>query len=232
MKISPLSCLIGFLGLAGTAAAQVVFTVHATANGDALGYLEGQSYSFTFTLNNSFGNSGSSVFNATRNSWQEEFIADGPLWLDVDGGGLGGGYSLSDNAEDAPSAMLRVNDPGEFILSVGTNAFLGNIGLTAPDASDVAGIEFVLLIDTTGFAFPGSYSAPGGYFAGLEGTHPATGVGTARVFGPVVFSGSQAEFTFTSLTISAAAIPEPSSAAVLAGLGACALVNTRRRRVA
>lgn len=221
--------LLGLICLgASPAFGQVAFTFTGTANDTGLGYTMGQTYTFTFTTGASFANNSGSIFNATRNQWQEQYIADDQLWSGISSSGLTGTYAHPTSAETSPIAILKVDSPYTLYISAGANVFLDTIGLLAPNGTAIAGMEFTVEIPAATFSFTSGATTPDNYFAGADGTYtPASSM--ARVFGPVVFSGSQAEFTITSVTIGATAVPEPSTSVVILGLFALGFAAYRRR---
>lgn len=217
--------------LATSACGQVWFTVTATANDNNLGYGLGQSYNFAFTTGSSFANTSSSSFLAgTRNLWSEEVTSDDQLWASIGGSGLGGSFVRPTSLSTDPSSAVRINSPNELLLAVGTNAFGGTIGLTTPNGSAINGIEFLVTLDSATFVFPGAHTEPNSYFSNYYGTYSSVTPFVARIFGPAVFSGSQAEFAITSVTIGSAAIPEPSTYALILGLLTLGFAATRCRR--
>jgi hypothetical protein len=226
-KFLPLALL---LCLPLSSSAQVIFTLTATANDNNLGYVMGNTYTFVLTTGSSFGNTASSTFNSTRNFWSEEVNTDDQLWSSIGGTGLSASYIRPSEDSGATSSSLKIDSPRSFLLGAGSNAFLGEIGVKAPNGSTLGGIEFTITSDTGTFDFSSAYTQPNTYFGGVNGTYTPVTAGWGRVYLPNVVSGSQAEFTFTSLTISGgAAVPEPAAYAALAGLAALGLALVRRR---
>lgn len=220
------------LSLTSKSPAQVVFTLTGTANDNNLGYVMGQTYTFVLTTGASFANTSTSTFLSYRNLWSEQTTTDNQLWANIGGSGLSSGYSRPTSAADAPASSLRAEGPpSSLYFYAGTDEFLGTIGLTTPASNVIGGFEFSIEADTTTFSFVGAFTEMNSFFPAYNGTYVPTTPGTGRVFLPNVFSGSQAEFTITSLTINGGtAVPEPSSYATLFGIIVMAFVIRQRRR--
>ncbi len=223
------------------AAAQIVFTVTATANSDAVagGYTQGQSYTFIFTSAASFANTGSSTYTSVANSWSEENVSDGQMWTSIGGTGVNGTFvrptvnSIDPYSYAYPSAEWGLG------LGVGSDSNTNLIGLSTLSNQSfkylsVSSMRGGTMPAFTESDFTASYVEPfnstTGFFA-TKGFGSFTGLtnGTVEIGMP----NDSAFYTFavTGLSVgTVSAVPEPSTYAALAGLAAFGLVLLRRRR--
>ena len=223
-----LLCLAIGLGSLISVRAQVTITVTGTANSDALGYTSGQSATFTFTTAGSFANNADSVFNAGINTWFEQTTAQDQLFTAITGTGLTGSFVRPTASSTAPLSYLRTGGGnGADVLSVSVSAEPQTwLGLNTPDSSHVTDIGF-MITNMSLFSFTSTYTEPTTYFLGFVGTDASIG-GALSIFSGAPFYGN-VSFAPTSVTISVTAVPEPSTYAAVAGLGALGLAVIRRR---
>lgn len=227
---------LGVLAAALVAQGQVVFTINATPTSNALGYVTTQSYNFSFTLNTAadagFGprNPGSATANSNY-TWRQEWNDDAEVWTSVAGDGLAGtwvepsaGVNPNQSADPFSELIASTSSPA---LKLFGGADVSNVGLTAA-GSPVKWIWFSA--NYTGLTFTNITSTltdPNSYFADFTGDYAASSTTTGWIHA----SGGDAFFTINSLSVTASvsAIPEPSTYAAWAGLGALGFAAWRRR---
>lgn len=227
IRLAPLF-LLGALALAVPAVqAQVAVSVTATAVNTNLGYTLGQTYTFTYLVAGNFSSNASSYFDGTNNIWREYNVAHDLLFTGVTGDGLAGTYvrPILDLTDPHSLIEMRPNvaTPGSDHLEMSVSSQLGDIGLTA-DGEAVRTVYMQLRSSGANFLYSG-YDQPSTVLLASAGTYSPN---TGDTHGLTVYSLSSgyADFSVTSFTISA--IPEPSTYAALAGLGALGFAVWRR----
>ncbi|MBA4135930.1 MAG: hypothetical protein C0518_01285 [Opitutus sp.] len=220
---------------------QVTITLHATPTFDSLGYSTLQTYDFVFVLNSS-STAGSAGFVVTGDhyDWSDEFTFEPPVWSSVSGDGLMGSWvppaaGIADNASHLivsaagstyVSPHISGATSGTFQISAAADQ--SNIGLTA-QGHQVQWLYFSGSFTGLNFTGIGSTLAdPNVYMAGFTGTY-ATSTSYQGWLRTTDFEN--AFFTINSLSVSVAAVPEPSTwAALTLGLTLCGIGAYRRRR--
>ena len=216
------ACVLLLLAAPASLFAQIIFTVHATANTAALGYTLSQPVTFTFVLDNfspatPVGGTGTGYY-----LWTEEFLTDPELWTSAGGTGLSGAWSRPNATNAAPfSKLYAFNNSLQLIAAC-------DAGVTGLTVNGVAMRSLELNATYTGLDFSaitgGSLPDPTAFFSTVPGTYIATSTSLSAINDSL---SNIVTFTVTSLTISS--IPEPSVCAVAAALGAFGFVAWRRR---
>jgi hypothetical protein len=193
----------------------------------------GASYTFVFNSAASFAITPTSGFDSEGNVYKEEEDTDPQMWTSIGGTGRAGTYVRPLSVYDDPYSAVRIEANGLLELLVGTD-YGTNIGLTTLNGTQIGALRVNFNGGTLPtFSFPEAYSEPfnasTGYWASYLGTYSGFSSGSIWLRDSAL-SVTLAEFTPTALTISAAAVPEPSTYAALAGLTALGLAVLRRRR--
>ena len=218
-----LTGLLAIILVAGIASGDIQIAVTGTANSTDLGYTSGQSYTFTWTINDGYSGCSDDSFGETWNSWHIETTSDPILFSSFSGDGLVGTYSRASGTPGAPWEDTKV-DKGD------TETFLGlvidnddapnsNLGLTV-NGTDLQCITAYSLDFIDSFTFPESFVNPASYFSSYAGTYDAED-GWITIF-DTNYAG--VNITTTSVTIT----PEPATMSLLA-LGGVALLKRRRK---
>jgi hypothetical protein len=198
----------------------VQVSLTGTAQTTEMGYTAGQSYTFNWTVNDSYTQTVNDQFPHNGNSWKVESLTEKPLWTSVSGDGLTGTYSQP-SGFNAPHESLEINFLGLNILAGNDDPSGSSMGLM------VDGIEvrefYASELDIPGLDYSNtSYVDPAIWLADYAGVHNLS-TGSLRIldepFNNIVF-------TPTSATIEV--IPEPNSVALLL-LGASSLYLRRKR---
>ncbi|MBU1694507.1 MAG: hypothetical protein KKC51_11155 [Verrucomicrobia bacterium] len=191
----------------GVARADVVFSVTGTANESKWGYVNGQSYTFYWTLNPSFSETPYCSFSDTINLWADETVSDTPTFTDCGGDGLTGEWVRPTAGEGDPYSSVQVNDVSghEVSLLADMDANYG-IGLQA-GGNDLRTLVAYGLNPGITFSFPESYTNPSAYFVNYSGTH-ALSQGTILLW---TTNNQSLAFSAGSLSI----IPEPTAGLLL-----------------
>ena len=203
--------------------AAVSLTVHATANGDNLGYVKGQSYSFTWTLNDtaSAANIPAASFSGTSSGWYAELTTEDSPFSNLSGTGFTGSYVRPALNSSDPWEMLTVQGTNQLSLFVSAD-FSDGLGVTTPDATQIKSIACSLSSPEFAFIHSGTWSNPSDYFEAFIGTYSINSIQSNFV------SGGQL-FTPTSLEIGeVSAVPETATTLPTMALVAGGLLIRRR----
>lgn len=211
------------------APARITFTITATADhtpgNAAQSYLAGHTYTFVYALTQVYPQN-HNYFPGGNNDWFEKDItAEVPLFTAVGGTGLRGAFVDPAGPAGSPFSFVRAYNGNFLGLYAGADA--GDIGLTTLGGTTLTHVIASANVAGLNFAMASHYTNPADYFAGYVGDYQAWG-GSVGLYGGA-FDG--ATFQVTGVSISnVSAIPEPSTYAVLLGLGALGLVVWRRQR--
>lgn len=162
---------------------------------------------------------GSSTFTATSNNTQG--AGNGYFLWELAGVDLSAS-PVSASATDA-SGTITTNNANSFVVDFFT---FNNGGLgTQPETGGLSSVAF-----TTGFGsnLGAGGSGGGGYIA--AGSISATTIGTYNLGWALTDAASGNSYGEVAFAFAPSAVPEPSSFAALAGLGALGAVMARRRR--
>ncbi|MDI1318638.1 MAG: PEP-CTERM sorting domain-containing protein [bacterium] len=224
--------VIAFIALPLLARAQVVFTFNGTMNTTAVGYTAGQAVTFGVTLNSAPMTTGFLVTGTNPGYiWRGDVPSDPILFTNVTGTGLGGTWLTPTDGSQYSEIQAFNNSLSIYASFDGVGSIY--TGLTGPNGGVVKQLNlgFNLVMGTL-TAPSGSLPDANTYFAGLLGTYTAGSQITSGVFSlttRISNVDTTLYMTVQSLTISSA-IPEPSTYAILFGLGALGLVGFRRYR--
>jgi hypothetical protein len=224
-----------------------------------LGYSFNNSYTFTFVIPAGLAQNGNgeTYFNSYTSAYRSESAAQGSFFTSIGGTGVTGSYVTptdTDRFQDL-GVYSNGNIPYMYITA---QSLANSLGITTPNGTTaITKIEFRVNDPRVAFDYPGSRPDSTDAEDNPTYVNPATYFGTYNTFGTV--TGNQASsyfqtnnsvipnlwvtykdgvdeysinFSPTTISISAAAIPEPSTYAALAGLAALGLVVLRRRRAA
>jgi hypothetical protein len=203
-------------------ASLVSVSVTGTANTNAMGYTQGESYTFTWIVNDGYTDPwqySENNFSGTENKWDVSYSEYDHLWSSVSGDGLTGTYSRptyfrEQLLADAQGLRLWAADDS-------STTFLGllvnGVGVDTLVAYDliIPGLDYS---DT-------SFINPATYLADYTGTY------TSLLGGGIYLDDEDRniiEFTATSVTIGV--IPEPATV-LLFGLGGLGAWLLRRNRM-
>ncbi len=205
---------------------QVTFTIAGTVNAAGGGYNASDPLTFTFVMSTASIPVGG--FNNPYIYWIRDNTTS--LFSSVSATGLTGTWNGTANpgggVTDDEIVVNTATSPSTLAFQSYTSS--GDLRLLSPDATTV---NFIYLQDEwTGLSLTNTgISDPVAYFAARTGTYsPVPGQNNSYMD----FTAGSITFLPYSLTISAAAIPEPATDAMLAGLGVLSFVFLRRRRKA
>ncbi len=219
---------IAFFCVFEASASLVSVSVSGTANTTAMGYTQGESYNFTWIVNDGYtgstgGGDENDKFDSTKNKWFSRLVADPWLWTSVSGDGLTGTYSRPSGYYAAPYDQLLTDGnglrfwAGDFRPSSSTMGLLVN-GVEVYDV-----IAYNLTIPSLDYS-DAAFINPATYLGSYIGTYTSTGGGIYLDDE----GGNNIEFTTTGVII--AAVPEPSTV-LLFGLGGIGAWLLRRNRI-
>lgn len=261
LALTCLSCTFGSLAASAQATNVTITTlannVGYTSDYAALGYTFGNTYTFTFTLLPNVGpnGNGEAGFSSYYNTYRSESAAEGDFFSAITGTGVTGNYVVP--ADTNRFLDLGVSNNGGIpmtYITVGSNST--GLGIKMIDGtSQVTRIDFLVNDPNVSFTYPGdvddgatyidpatffysNFNAPGRTISGGEaGGEFQTSFGLIPRFWVSYSTGlggdSSVGFTPVSITMTqAAAVPEPSTYAALAGLAALGLAVWRRRQQA
>ena len=208
-----------FIILAGLALAiaplqaAITLSVTGTAQENKFGFVQGQSYTFNYTLSDS--RKPGEFDWGTGGYWSEDTLADDPIFANISGTGLTGNYVRPADNYFSPFTVIYGPGPGLNILAWNDDS--SSLGLTAPDGKTPIGTisAYTTGVPSKPFPFtPIPYGLnPADYFASFTGTYPLDPGGSLiRVGDPKFPDTGFAAFTATDLVIGTgaeiSAVPE------------------------
>ncbi len=215
--------ILVFLFIFEASASLISVSVSGTANTTAMGYTQGENYTFSWLINDGYTGSVNDIFDSTQNKWCLHWTSDPLLWATVSGAGLTGTYSRPFERFDAPFDSLKANADGLTFWAGNSFPIATSMGLM------VNGVE-VWDVVAHDLNIPGlnysdtAFINPATYLGRYIGTYTSTGGGIYLDDE----GGNNIEFTTTSVII--AAVPEPSTV-LLFGIGGMGAWLLRRNRI-
>lgn len=204
---------IGILMIAATSALADPIAIRVTGTADSpwLGYATGESYTFTWVINDGYIESVNDNYSSWSHEWRAEIPSDPFLWSAISGDGLSGTYSRPVSEPDYMSEYLTRDLAGTVTLGC-TTALDVSMGIIV-DGEIMSILTADLSVPDMFDPFlPNSFVNPADSFSAYEGTYAATGQ---------ILLGSQTtslHFTVNSITIEA--VPEPATASLIGLFGA------------
>lgn len=196
----------------------VVFSITATANSNALGYAQGQSYEFNWLVNDAYTQNPNDVFLSSLTLWSETVTTSSMVFSDIYGDGLTGAYVQPSLEYGSPDSSIAMYGGAPDFFQLMANAQSGSMGIQV-NGNDL--LKFRALgIEIGDLSFPASYTDPSTFWSGYTGTYTPSG-------GSVLIGTSEGDAYFTATGVSIKAIPEPSTIAFL-GLFGSGLLIVRR----
>lgn len=204
--------LAAIMLIAGSYADPVQVSVTGTADTTKMGYTSGQSYTFTWVVNDGYSGSAYDFYSSSMNRWSVQETSDQMLWSSISGDGLSGVYSRPAGTSIAPYDILQATASALGLFAYNDDAPNSSQGLSVDGIAvteiqaydlDIPGLDY----SDTAFVNPASW------LAGYVGTHALS---TGKI-GVKDGSGNQIAFTSTSATIEA--IPEPATLAFVGIFG-------------
>lgn len=234
MTIKTFALLLALI-LSPAALAQVTVTIQATPDSDVLGFVTGNSYSFTITLP---ADSRPPYTRATSDSanWRDDYSAASPTVVtDLTGTGLSGVFtaaglsSLAVEVSGTRGAVTIFQSP-DGLYGMKVDSASGDGSLLTPDGSPFVYLAADFSLNQTLAILDGTtYTSPSVYLHTLVGPLDLN-QGLLTLYSvDSTYSTAVARLAITSVSV-ASAVPEPSTyAAILGGL-ALGYVAWRRRR--
>lgn len=218
--------LVFFLGLEAYAS-PVSVSVSGTANTTAMGYTQGNIYTFTWIINDGYTGSdgfgdGGDVFSSAENLWFSTSTNDPWLWASVSGDGLIGTYTKPSDNDQAPFEQLKVSSDG-LLCWAATKTVSIDMGLFVDGAEVWNIVAQDLTIPGLDYSDP-SFVNPASYLANYTGTYSSPGGGI------YLDNGHSQNIEFTPTSIIIGVIPEPSTI-LLFGIGGIGAWLLRRNRL-
>lgn len=214
--------IIAVLSLLAASACADLIEIHVTGTADSTdwGYTQGQSYTFTWTLNDAYTGA-YDTFDPDFTSWTVETVNHPLLWTNVSGDGLQGTYSRPSGDNYAPYDYMTYNSYDEFMLFAGNDSpGTSSMGLTV-NGVDLRYVDAYVNIGS--LDHPTSFVDPATWLSVYEGTY-AQSEGSS-----ITLSNSNYQsisFTATSVEI----IPEPAAVSTTVLTALAALFIHRRFR--
>lgn len=222
--------IIGLCGIAvlplDVSASPISVSVAGTANETKMGYTQGESYTFTWVVNDGYTGSdgigdGGDIFNSIENLWFSTSTNDPWVFSSVSGAGLVGTYTKPITNNQAPFEQLLVNSAG-----LRCWAATKTVSITMGLLVDGAEVWNIVAYDLT---IPGlDYSDalfvnPTTYLENYSGTYSSIGGGI------YLDNENMDEIEFTATSVTIGVVPEPSTFLLLGigGLGAWILRKNR-----
>lgn len=214
--------------ISGVFALPVSVSVTGTADTTAMGYTQGESYTFTWIVNDGYTGSdgfgdGGDIFSSTENRWFSTSINDPWLWSSVSGDGLAGTYTKPSDNDQAPFEQLKINSDG-LLCWAATKSVSITMGLFVDGAEVWNIVAYDLKIPGLDY-MDTSFVNPTAFLENYLGTYSSAGGGIYLDNG----HAQNIEFTVSSVTIGV--VPEPSTILLffMGGIGAWLLRKNRMK---
>lgn len=187
-----------------TIAAPIQFIVTGTADSSDFGYIQGESYSFAFMLNDSYTGGSGDSFSSTHSSWNQSTDSDLNIFTSVTGESLTGTYTPSFAPLPAVSYYALSFGEGwtgeqQLSLIANTDDFSYDIGLKTPNGSDVSALKIELILSDLAFVHSNHFVNPVDAWNPYLGTYAITG--SNFEFRCELVGDGRFDFTPTSLAI-------------------------------
>ncbi|MCF3650302.1 hypothetical protein [Synoicihabitans lomoniglobus] len=209
-----------------------VFTITGQAESTNLGYVQGNTYTFSFTMNDNFANANAydTSFDDRHNWWREELTGNDQLFLDVTSSSLSGTYQRPTLAAGDPSSEIKTDENYDSLTMTIDSNLETLSGLTSPDGTGIH-MFYAQNLESDGWNLTADSTAyeVGDYFSSLDGSYS---IGYGKFFMNTPSSGYiQFNVGGNSVAVShISAVPEPSAFAAILGAAALVGVMTQRRR--